>query len=242
MTDRPATPKTKNRVIKLTGFDTYAVVLTHNRHEWANQLLGVLLDDGVTPFVIDNRSEPPFVADNRDVVVIRDDNPMNISALWNQGLEIVERDARRRELEYWNVAVLNDDLDMPHGALDELGFAMRAYEADASFPDVHGMQPFAKLHRDVGFTPISLFERVSGFCFMLPGERGLRADPQFEFWYGDDDIDWRVRAGRGSVQVPLRNPIRHLDADGTYTRDPEAAEQAGRDRQSFIVKYGQPPW
>jgi hypothetical protein len=220
---------------------TYAVVLTHDRPELAIPLIQSLITDGVRPIVVDNGDVPiPELPGSWSIHVPM--QPPNISALWNLGLDVAADIASVTHTPQYDIAVLNDDLIVPPGSIQQLGLSMRAYGTDAAFPDVHGgVVPQATVWRSSAYCPINLFHRMAGFCFVLRGEARVRADEQFQFWYGDDDLDWRLRAGNGTVQVPLRDEIKHLRPNESAAR-PELAKIAGEDRERFYAKYSQYPW
>ena len=79
--------------------------------------------------------------------------------------------------------------------------------------------------------------RVPPECFMVPGELGLRFDPEFRWHYSDDDFEMQARevgpvglvGGAGFV----RSPNHPLDA--------EQEQHAYEDRGKFMAKWG-PEW
>jgi hypothetical protein len=75
---------------------------------------------------------------------------------------------------------------------------------------------------------------------MLRGESELRLDESMAWWYSDDDLDWQARQQGGALLVP-GIPVQHLCPNGSTNERPELQEQAGRDRQTFITKWGKAP-
>lgn len=86
----------------------------------------------------------------------------------------------------------------------------------------------------------TLYNRVPGICFMVPGELGLRFDPEFRWWYGEDDLEMQARQHAavglvGAAGVTLTAPNGHeLNA--------EQAQHATEDRVKFVERWGHEPW
>lgn len=171
--------------------------------------------------------------------LISDREPVSISRWWNEGLDAVSEHQPRGSR--WDVAVLNDDLEVPFGTLERLAWSMRAEGCAAAFPDVHGRLSRATvsvLHRSV---PHDLYLRMTGYCFVVAGELEMRFDERFSWWYGDDDFEWRA-AELGGVMCVGGSTVRHLHPNESTVGDPELARQAERDRAAFVEKWGVPPW
>src|SRR3546814_19192277 len=70
------------------------------------------------------------------VGVIRyDEDPPNISRLWNVGLDVVEEAIRSAGEDEWDVAVLNSDVVVPAQWFSRLSEAMRSTTAVLAYPD-----------------------------------------------------------------------------------------------------------
>lgn len=164
-----------------------------------------------------------------------DEKPPNLSRFWNRGLEQAEGYARRGFAETWEVAVLNDDAIVPAGWFDKVASVMRERGAAAGCSG--GTGPFEHLHTQPG--PVSLFTRMTGWAFILAGEKGLRADENLRWWAGDDDLDWQARQAGGMVMVPGLH-VANLYPNGCMT--PELQVQAGKDMETLLKKWGQRPW
>lgn len=156
----------------------------------------------------------------------------NISAMWNLGLEEAEKRARGD----FDVAVLNDDAIVPSGWFDDVSAAMHEVGAVAGSRDQTGVLRGTQTYLTA--KPIPLEHRLSGFAFILDGRARLRADEQFQWWYGDDDLDWRARESGGVVKVP-GDPVDHRYPGGTTVG--QLALIAGEDRQRFESKWGMTP-
>ncbi|MEU7240339.1 glycosyltransferase family 2 protein [Streptomyces sparsogenes] len=226
-----------------------AVVPTRDRH-------GMLADcvDSIAPqvdmvWILDNESEPPIStgrwADRWPVVVDRalvaamrvEMDPPNISRLWNIGIGLADQDAWRRGAQEWDIIVLNSDVVVPSGWVDGLSSAMRSTPAVLAYPDQHrgGVQI---LHTKA--EPVDLKQRITGYAYMLRGEVGLRLDESMAWWFSDDDLDWRTRETGGALLVPGL-AVEHRCPNGSMEERPELAEQAARDRETFIAKWGRAP-
>ena len=173
-----------------------AVIPTRFHPPELSELLRVLLADGVEPIVL--RSE---AFDHR------------IYRMWNVGVE----EARAKGADY--IAVLNDDVALPQGALLALSTAL-----DAN-PDVGAVYPDMEAPGLTWLGPI--VERttgtwgaggMTGFCFMFRAADPLPAfDEGYHWWYGDDAWEAGVRAAGYAVARVVGVPIRHA-ANGSAGR------------------------
>jgi hypothetical protein len=199
--------------------------------------------------IVDNASQPRINPDqwarcddgfSRVAVWRTEMDPPNISSLWNLGLEMAEslHSAGSEYLGDWDIAVLNSDVIVPPGWVDALSAAMRSTTAVLAYPDQCGGQQQI-LHTKA--EPVDLRLRITGYAYMLRGEAGLRLDESMAWWYSDDDIDWEAREKGGALLVP-GIPVQHLCPNGSTDARPELQQQAGRDRETFIAKWGKAPW
>jgi hypothetical protein len=80
-------------------------------------------------------------------------------------------------------------------------------------------------------------DRMCPWAFILPGERGLRADESMHWWYVDTDLDWQARQSGGTLIAP--GPIAPNSEVGYWTAmRPELNARAGTDAQVFHQKWG----
>jgi hypothetical protein len=222
-----------------------AVIPTRDRHEMLAACVGSIAPQVDTVFILDNQSNPPITTerwpvrmDSGWVVSQRVEmDPPNISRLWNIGIHEADRDAFCRSLPKWDVVVLNSDVVVPPGWVDALSSAMRSTTAVLAYPDQAGGRQLI-LHTVAG--PVDLSQRITGYAFMLRGESGLRLDESMAWWYSDDDLDWRAREQGGALLVPGL-AVEHRAPNVSTNERPELAEQAGRDRQTFITKWRKAP-
>jgi GT2 family glycosyltransferase len=195
-----------------------------DRHPMTEKLLGQL-DGADACFVFDNGSETVFPG-----AVSRPD--ARIYALWNEGLRAARAEAGGAP---HNVAVLNNDLEVPRGFLGALAAGLR--QADdhwIAYPNWEGydVPPGTAM-------PVRLADRqhLSGWAFMLRGEVGLAFDERFEWWYGDDDIQRQVEAAGGKVVCVGGVTCVHLEPGRSTAASPELQARAALDEERFIAKW-----
>lgn len=226
-----------------------AVIPTRNRHDMVRDCVNSVLDQVDVVYIIDNGSVPPIDpeqwAPRKDGFprvmsgVIKMDPP-NISQLWNVGLDLAQYSHLYSGGPGWgtfDVAVLNSDVIVPPGWMDALSSAMRSTTAVLAYPDQFGGQQQI-LHTRA--EPVDLRQRITGYAYMLRGETGLRLDESMAWWYSDDSLDWTAREAGGALLVP-GIPVQHLDPNGSTNARVELQKQAGRDRETFIAKWGRAP-
>ena len=205
---------------------TWAVVPSEGRsclHDCLASIRGQV--DGIV--LVANGGFTPRPRDLPDVIVVEDRAPdRNISRWWNLGLDRLVQ----LGLMEWNALVLNDDTVLEPGAVHRLAEALRRHRAALAHPGLSERL----------LTEPSPQERITGWCFMLRGEGGLRADESMAWWYGDNDLHWRAIQSGGALTVPHVG-VFHTDPNGYTNRVPALAEQAGRDRETFLARWGRLP-
>lgn len=213
-----------------------AVVPTHSRPAELLRLLGSLASQCDVVFVIDNASTPPVVSYDENVRIIRDEEqPPNLSRLWNVGLE---RAANMwLDVSMYDVGVFNDDANVPAGWWDTVSDALRAHPTAAvactpAYAPIH--EPILKTRPDG-----DLYARMTPWAFVTRGELGMRSDERMRWWWFDTDWDFRARQSGGVLTVP--GPIVTNTGANSSTVGP-LAEQAGRDRRTFAEIWGSNPW
>lgn len=176
------------------------------------------------------------------LTALSDLNPeINISRWWNLGLELASEHMVQDVWELtsgvtkWDVAIINDDTIIPEGWFDAVAGQMRDKRAVAASSGSPIGMPV--LHTRAGPRPLD--QRMQGFAFIVAGETGIRADEQFRWYAGDDDLEWRLSSMGGVVVIP-GFPVQHLHPNGQVT--PEIHELIAKDMQSFVDKWGQRPW
>ncbi len=217
------------------------MVLTYNRHSMVYDLVSELQADMIETFVVDHDSTPPIYM-NRAGVYVRylpqwQGDEFNISKCWNYGLDWVHRhhEHSAHHDEDYAVAVLNDDVRLQPGWCHAMADAIQMRSVDVASPG-----PFLHIDKTpVGQVPLDL--RPTGSHFMLRGYSGIRSDERMRVWYNDDDIWQQAKQGRGYALIPGFT-AENLDPSGWFSRTGWWADQAGRDRETFVQKWGFQPW
>lgn len=210
------------------NYPTYAVIPVRDRHDMTSALLEQLALPADRVILIDNGSTTPArdVFEGRARVVEHPER--NISAIWNAGLDLIAAEQPGPH----NVAILNNDLNVPPGFLSGLANGLRARPDHLiAYPDHERRLP-AGLCDPGG--------RMSGYAFMLRGEAGLRLDPQFVWWYGDDDLARRARQ-QGRVVCVGGLHLNHLAANQSTQADLMLQATTNRDRARFEAKWNVTP-
>ena len=224
-----------------TSIARYAVILTHNRPVELRRAVEAVAWQADYVWIIDNASDPPVsvLGWPGNVRVEHDPTqPANLSRLWNRALDNIAEHAAAHGADRWDVALLCDDVEVPSGWYDRVSGTMRAYNASAAsahkYQDIG--QAILKIAPDGDF-----MSTMCGWAFILPGEKGLRADESLHWWWLDNDVDWQARKADGMVLAS--GPPAHNGQPNHWTNaKPELGEQAGRDREAFRRKWGTNPW
>jgi len=189
----------------------YAIILTHDRPQDFQDCYKAIEPQVDHVFVVAHQA--PY-AIYHGTPIKYDDWPPNISYAWNLGLKRAEQWAGG---DPYDVAVLNDDAIVPPGWFETITKAMQGTGAKA------------------GAAARGDDHRMAGFAFILDGTAGLYADEQFEWWYGDDDLERRASEAGGVIQVPgLYVEHRHPDS----TTVGILAEKAAQDNIRYKAKWG----
>lgn len=219
---------------------TYAIVPTHNRHAHLVSLVNSLKGDLRRIVVVDNASDPPVSREELEklvegsetgiTVLFDPEQPPNLYRLWNIAFEVVDLFAAMDGASEWNTAVFNDDTVLPDGWVRAVSEALRASSAAVACGSENHSQtsPFLK-------TELRRFPRMTPHAFMVKGELGLRADEQFRWWWGDSDFDFQSTLSGGVLLIP---GCVAANSCANSTTVGELAEQAGRDGQAFVAKWG----
>lgn len=224
----------------------YALIPTHNRPEHLGRLVGQLAGSCDYVVVVDNASDPAVeplellkhaLPHTPALHVIRDEEqPPNLARLWNVALAEIARLESFKDSGVWDVAILNDDVELPAGWYDHLAGALRTHDVLAVSGDAYGHITAPVLRRE----PHShLMMRMCPWAFVIRGECGVEADENLRWWWQDTDIEWRLALAGGVLVVPgfvTRNVGANSSTVGVL------AEQAGRDRATFQAKWGRVPW
>lgn len=146
----------------------------------------------------------------------------NISVMWNLGLRAAYA------MGATHVAVLNDDaIVYPHW-VRRIVLAMNKTGAVAGWSAGEHMGHLLYQRAE------PTMRRMTGYAFLLDSQATLLADEQFQWWYGDNDLEWRAREAGGVVQVG--GSIEHRHPNGTTVGI--LARIAEQDKIRFKKKWG----
>lgn len=217
----------------------YAVIPTHNRPTHLHNLVRQLAGSCDVIVIVDNASEPPVehasFGDDVRVLVIRDpEQPPNLARFWNVAFSAIRQ--LEAQSEAWDVAVLNDDVELPDGWYDYVANALRTYDVIGASADAYGSvhEPLVR-HDKHG----SLITRMCPWAFIIRGECQAEADERLRWWWQDTDLEWRLALAGGVVVMP-GYITKNLGANSSTVG--VLAEQAGADRRTFAEKWGFNPW
>lgn len=225
----------------------HAVIATHDRPEDLRDCIAAIAPQVHAVIVIDNASDPhvrlsTFERGTVDVIRYDDEQPPNLSRLWNEGLLTSQDLAEERSVGRWDTLVLNDDFVAGPHFVERLQNALRADHAVVASPYAFGVggPERVDVYEETG-TLRGLDTRMAGFAFMIRGESGLRFDESLRWWYGDDDLAQQACAAGGRVVVHGLSWAHRRPDQQTYA-DPRLVAQAGADRATFTSKWGFQPW
>jgi hypothetical protein len=220
----------------MTNRNLYAVIPSGTRPQDLAMLLHNLVHFSDVRVVVVDTGYDRFVVKHPRIEFIHDRGPINIQRWWNVGLKWVYAcQGNSAPGDEFTVAVLNDDLRVPPRFVERLDEAL-----NVTFPGAAAACPGGRGGGHL-VNYLHAAPRMLGYAFALRGSLKLEADERFGWWYGDNDIDWRARELGGVVHVGGDwSQFVHLHPNETTVG--ELAEQAGRDRETFIQKWGIAPW
>lgn len=221
---------------------SYCIILTHNRPEMLLRSVNAIAPQVDYVRVVDNASSPPVKIGPEEwplnVVLFRDPTqPPNLSKLWNNQLNLIEKHARERT-DQWEVALLCDDAIAPAGWFDAVRTGLRQYGATAASTGPLAPRDDYLLKREQDG---DVHTRMCGWAFVLSGESGIRADETAHWWFADNMVDWTARGMTGTLICP--GPSVPNELPGAWTNaKPELGTRAGLDREAFAARWGYSPW
>jgi glycosyltransferase involved in cell wall biosynthesis len=238
-------------MMSLFKISRFAVIPTHDRPVELTRCLAAIASqvDGIV--VIDNASTPPVDGHElyaglpagqwTNIRLIRDEEqPPNLSRLWNVGLDSIRKTCENVGVDRWDVAVLNDDAIPPPGWFNAVADAMRRHGAVAACNDPFDRMGPGQVVVHGPEHPPSVLNRLAGWALILRGEwEGARYDEDMRWCFSDDDISYRARLAGGLVYVGGVQAQNTLADTVTWA---QFGEQAGRDRAAFVAKHGVQPW
>jgi hypothetical protein len=213
------------------GTNVWVVIPAARQHlDHVEACLDALGNFGNHVVVVTNGHDP-IQQRELPVHVVHDKQPdVNISRWWNLGLEwIAAADSSPH-----HVLIMNADARILTEGVARLSLALDEHPDACMAGPMRGRS----VHHETRHGFLGFEQRIPGFCFMLASRSGLRADEQFQWWAGDDDLEWRARRQGGTLLV---GPIEYAHlSDGTprgHLRDLAVA-----DLRRFEAKWGVRPW
>ena len=142
---------------------------------------------------------------------IWDLDPVNIHRWWNRGIDV----ARTFGADY--IAVLNDDVVLKNNPINKIAYGMNKLKATLGYP-----LPYAG--------------HIPGYCWVLDIKSNIRADENFRWWYGDDDIRLKAKELGEVVYIPAE--VEHLHPNHLTSTNEELMELTKADQTYFEEKWG----
>lgn len=191
----------------------FAVITTHNRPEDYQDCVAAItpqVDVVFTVCHIPGDDAPEYIKKilGEETTYVYSNRLPNISAMWNIGLDAAHLHTPSR---FYDVAVLNDDAIVPDMWFNNVTHGMRWHNSS------------------VGCVRRDADPRMSGYAFILDGRSQIRADEQFQWWYGDDDIA-RQAERKGGITFTPGSQVEHRHPNSTTIGELAAIAQDDRHR------------
>jgi len=139
---------------------------------------------------------------------IWDLEPVNIHRWWNHGIDM----ARENNADY--IAVLNDDLILKNNPINKIANRMHNTKSVIGYPVPN-----------IGI----------GYCWVLDIKSNIRADENFKWWYGDDDIRMQATILGEVIYVPVE--VNHLHPNQLTSDNKDLMELTKADEILFKTKW-----
>lgn len=222
----------------------FACVITHNRPELLRQTWEAIGPQVEMVIILDNASDPPVdhrflhASGWRTAVVKVPDQPPNLSKLWRLGITLITGLLIGQDNKHdAHIAMLCDDAPPPAGWYEAVVEAMRSTGAAIGASSPWGWSGPPRIQTAPGG---NIAERMPGHAWILDPSSSVRPDEQFEWWWGDTDIDFRARQNGGMVMIGT-HPVHNIHPN-EFSNRPEQQAQTGRDTDRFVARWGPRPW
>jgi hypothetical protein len=139
---------------------------------------------------------------------IWDLEPVNIHRWWNHGIDM----ARESNADY--IAVLNDDLILKNNPINKIANRMHDTKSVIGYPVPN-----------IGI----------GYCWVLDIKSNIRADENFKWWYGDNDIRMQATILGEVIYVPVE--VNHLHPNQLTSDNKDLMELTKADEILFKTKW-----
>jgi hypothetical protein len=135
-------------------------------------------------------------------------DPVNIHRWWNRGIDI----ARTFGADY--IAILNDDVKLKNNPINKIANKMRDTKSIVGYPVPN-----------IGI----------GYCWVLDIKSNIRADENFRWWYGDDDIRRKAELQGEIIYVPAE--VEHLHPNHLTSANEDLMKLTVADKEYFEKKW-----
>jgi GT2 family glycosyltransferase len=218
---------------------SYAVIPQKDKLELTDHVVEQLLRENACEgiFVMDNGSDQKALNaqkaryTGRHEVTFRSCAGRNIHQMWNEG--VAEARTRARG-DLFNVAILNNDLDLGPHFIKRLASALRADSMLwAVCPNYDGRRGSG-----VDYVRGTYPSGMSGFAFMLKGEAFDKPfDEEYQWWYGDTDFAINVMVKGYKVGMVFGCKVEHLDGGSQTAGDSDRDAIIAADKTRFFAKW-----
>jgi len=154
-----------------------------------------------------------------------------IYRMWNAGVEMSSGDY---------IAILNDDIAILPGTLPLMAKILRESPGlGVVYPD-----QWAPLERMPEKIQIQLTEGsarvggMTGFCFMFRRGLGVPFDERYNWWFGDDQFEFEVRAKGLTVGRVNGLPLAHVEGTSAERRKEELGPLIKADQRLWYQEHG----
>ena len=186
--------------------DLWLVIPTANRFQYLEDIFNTSNIAPEKRIIIRTASG----VDLSDCVNLYELNIFNIHHWWNLGIEYVKNHGGRY------VAVLNDDVALKSGVLQELLCVMKSEGSALALPVEKG-------------------DAAWGHCWVLDINSGIKPDERFTWWCGDRDLEIQAKRSWGISYKPL--PTLNIHANELTASSKELEQITKVDIRSFYRKY-----
>lgn len=221
--------------------ELFVVIPASNRQDMISELLTSIMQPASNVILIDNGSDPPLRQDFNDRAFVVHNYPteLNIQRWWDLGWEIAESLAWDKD--NYAVAFLNSDAMISKRDIETLAEEIDRSNSSVTFFDhCKVLHPTKRQTRsEPGPGPWS--QRMSGYCFVVRGELPIRFDEEFQWWYGDDDFEWRARPLFSGVTMVGGTWADNRDENSGFREHAHLLGQVELDKQRFLSKWGVEP-
>lgn len=187
-----------------------------------------------------------------ETVGIHEAAGMGLYQMWDAAWSLAHLQAQgvSRNVEPYNIAFLNSDIDFASGTLQVLAAALRQAPMNLGCvcPD-YNVRVGSLSESKAWESWSSCIKRVTGsyrhggicgWCFMVQGElygEGVRLDTSYEWWGGDDDLFFQIERAGYSLGIVTGLPLDHV-GEATARHHPWTHEAKERDMARLRDRWG----